>query len=253
MNKVGNDELKDCSISLNKLDDNLKNNIDPYILPTSTVANVYVATIDKPILTKGLGVYLEVNVTNTGNCTLNLNSWGDIPILDTMQNQIPAGTFKKDVPYHLKYNGSSFILQGKGGGGNAKPADLLLGKTAYSDFGPILGELTIELLGGLELKTDTGTLNTILIPSNWGKGGYYADTYQINIPKPDNSNNLIIVKAGDTLGVFVNYKGIYINNSCHYTKNTDITEALMSTEFTLSPIVGRRTNGYPVSYYMIYG
>ena len=114
MNKVGPEELQNEAVSMEKLHDDLAINIDPYIMPTSNVANRYTATINKPLLAKGLGLYLEINITNTTNCTLNLNGWGNKPIR-CESRELTAGELKVGVPYHLKYNGTAFILQGKGG------------------------------------------------------------------------------------------------------------------------------------------
>lgn len=104
-------------------------------------ANTYVVTLN-PAPTAyidGMGIVVKINVASTGTSTLNVNGLGAKTILDSLGNAITAGGLKAGTPYTLRYNGTSFIVQGKGGGGNATSADLYLGKTATVDTGQITG------------------------------------------------------------------------------------------------------------------
>lgn len=104
-------------------------------------ANTYVVILS-PAPTSyvdGMGIVVKINVASTGASTINVNNLGAINILDSLGNAITSGGLKANTPYTLRYNGTSFIVQGKGGGGNAIASDLLLGKTATTDQGTIIG------------------------------------------------------------------------------------------------------------------
>lgn len=151
-----------------------------YII-TSGNSNIYTAII--PNVTsydKGFGVCAEIHSTNTGKSYLNINGLGDIEILDGNGNSISSGGLKKGIPYNLRYNGLNFILQGKGGGGNAKPEHLLTPYTATTDSGEITG--TMKDYSGI--TTQWGRYNTIKLeahPSDIGQA-------RLTIPNTDNKN-----------------------------------------------------------------
>ncbi len=87
---------------------------DSYPSVIATGTNSYVGSTDK-IKSLGKGttkLTLFVGADATGNCSLNLNSYGAKNIKDSFGNIV--NNFKKDIPYNLCYNGTDFILQGKG-------------------------------------------------------------------------------------------------------------------------------------------
>lgn len=116
----------------------------PYVNSAGS-ANVYSVTL--PNVTNyvdGLPVCLKINVNATGASTLEVNTLGPKPIKDSFGNDIGPNGLKAGIIYTLRFNGDTgnFILQGKGGGGNATSGDLLSGKTATVDSGPIFGQMS---------------------------------------------------------------------------------------------------------------
>lgn len=104
--------------------------------------NAYTCTLeDIAEYTKGLAICIEPHADSTGASTLNVNELGAIEIKDGNGNSINAGGLKTGIPYNLRYNGVNFILQGKGGGGNATPDKLLEGYKATVDSGQIVGTM----------------------------------------------------------------------------------------------------------------
>ncbi|MGN2339843.1 phage tail protein [Clostridium cagae] len=113
---------------------------DSYPIVEATGTNAYVgstARITK--LSKGTRCTLFVNTDSNGNCSLNLNNYGVKNIKDSFGNIVT--NLKANIPYNLCYNGSDFILQGKGGGGNATPSQVLLNSTFTNDSGPQIGSM----------------------------------------------------------------------------------------------------------------
>lgn len=104
--------------------------------------NAYICNLeDITEYTKGLAICIEPHADSTGASTLNINDIGAIEIKDGNGNSITAGGLKTGIPYNLRYNGVNFILQGKGGGGNATPDKLLEGYKATVDSGQIVGTM----------------------------------------------------------------------------------------------------------------
>ncbi len=113
---------------------------DSYPIVEATGTNTYIgstARISK--LNKGTRCTLFVATDSTGNCSLNLNSYGAKNIKDSFSNVVT--NLKANIPYNLCYNGSDFILQGKGGGGNLIPKYLLQGYYGDGDNGRVDGSM----------------------------------------------------------------------------------------------------------------
>ncbi|WP_160688302.1 phage tail protein [Clostridium sp. C2-6-12] len=106
-------------------------------------ANKYEVSVNpKPIKYEdGMGLCIKINITSTSASTINVNGLGAKEILDSLGNKIKAGTLKKDIPYTMRYNGTNFIVQGKGGGGNALPSQLLKDATCTTDDGETIGTM----------------------------------------------------------------------------------------------------------------
>ncbi|UZP01943.1 hypothetical protein JW813_09345 [Clostridium botulinum] len=142
---------------------------DSYPIVEATGTNIYIgssARITK--LSKGTRCTLFVGNNATGNCSLNLNNYGVKNIKDSFGNIVT--NLKANIPYNLCYNGSDFILQGKGGGGNATADKLLSGSTATVDSGPITGTMPNQ-------GTKTATLNCsgkFIIPKGFHDGNGYV-------------------------------------------------------------------------------
>ena len=118
----------------------------PYAVDTG-VANTYAVTLSPAptAYVDGMAVAVKIANASTGVSTINVNALGAKPILDSLGNAITAGGLKAGIIYSMRYNATTgnFIVQGKGGGGNATAGDLLSGKTATVDTGPITGTLAL--------------------------------------------------------------------------------------------------------------
>ncbi|WP_407308540.1 hypothetical protein [Desulfosporosinus sp. SB140] len=116
----------------------------PYSAATGA-ANTYIVALN-PAPTSyvdGIAVAIKINVNSTGASTLNVNGLGAKTILDSLGNAITSGGLKAGIIYSMRYNSTTgnFIVQGKGGGGNATAAQLLNGATATVDIGQITGTM----------------------------------------------------------------------------------------------------------------
>ncbi len=116
----------------------------PYAVATGS-ANSYEVTIS-PVPTTyedGMAVRVKINDSSTGASTLNVNGLGAKAIVDCYGNLITNDGLKANTPYIMCYESvsQSFIVQGKGGGGNATANQILDGVTATVDGGPITGTM----------------------------------------------------------------------------------------------------------------
>lgn len=68
----------------------------------------------------GVCVAIKIHTANTGACTLNVNSLGAKNLLKPGGTAMAAGDLKLNGIYTFRYDGTSFILQGEGGGSNIK-------------------------------------------------------------------------------------------------------------------------------------
>ena len=110
-----------------------------YALATN-VGNAYSVNIpDLIALTDGLQIRAKFNVASTGAITVNPNALGAKAVVDYFGNAVT--NVRLNLIANLAYDATSgnFILQGKGGGGNAVAGDVYTGKTATTDNGPVIG------------------------------------------------------------------------------------------------------------------
>ena len=153
--KVGNDSL-DIELS------NIQSESYPTVEAVGT--NKYTGLNARiKSLTKGIKFTLFVDTDATDNCTLNLNSFGDINLKDSFGNIVK--NLKKDIPYNVCYNGTDFILQGKGGGGNLTPEVLIEGYDGTGDNGKVIGLL----------KDMAGITNAINVTTSGDKAQIWID------------------------------------------------------------------------------
>lgn len=128
--------------NMDTIDSELKKRaIDNYAVTTNS-GNAYSATINGiTALADGLQVRLKFNAGATAPITLNINGLGACKVCDYYGNQVSDvhGGFIANLAYDA--GTGNFILQGKGGGGNAQPAHLLNGETATTNSGPITGTM----------------------------------------------------------------------------------------------------------------
>lgn len=119
----------------------------------------------------GLSVCAKINIDCTGASTLNVNGWGDIPILDSLGNPITSGGLKANTPYPFRYESTrkAFILVLKGGGGNLTADKLLTGYSGTGDTGLVNGTMpnngAINITPGATAKA---------IPTGYTSGGTVA-------------------------------------------------------------------------------
>lgn len=113
-----------------------------YYCGTTSGTNTYTATNSKiTAYTDGLTVRIKIGTASTGASTLNINGLGAKTILDTLGNAITSGGLKAGLPYQLCYNGTNFIVLGKGGGGTATADKILSPYTATNDSGQVTGTI----------------------------------------------------------------------------------------------------------------
>jgi hypothetical protein len=130
-----------------------------YAITTGSANTYIIATTPAPtVLVDGMGIIAKITTASTGASTLNWNSLGAIPILDSLGNAITSGGLKANTPYTMRYNGTSFIVQGKGGGGNLIASHLLVGDTGTGDSGVIIGTMPNLLADNVGVAVN-GTLS----------------------------------------------------------------------------------------------
>lgn len=137
----------------------------PYTV-TSHVGNAYSATVPNLIaLTDGYPLCVKFDAASTGSITLNTNGLGAKSVVDYFGNAV--ANVRANLIANLRYDSVSgnFILLGKGGGGNAIASNLLSGKLATVDDGPITG-----------IMIDKSGSETVITPSAVDQAiqqGYY--------------------------------------------------------------------------------
>lgn len=131
-------ELQTKVNEITKQINNLEN--DSYPIVEATGTNAYIgASARIKAVGKGTRCTLFVGTASNGNCSLNLNNSGAVAIKDSNGNVVT--NMKANIPYNLCHNGSDFILQGKGGGGNLIPKYLLAGYYGEGDNGRVDGAM----------------------------------------------------------------------------------------------------------------
>lgn len=94
---------------------------------------------------KGLAVAFTNLVQNTGAVTINVNGLGPKSVLKSNGSAFTSGNLKANSIYTVRYNGTSFILQGEGGGGTAQSDQVESGYTFTNDNGEQTGTLSKQL------------------------------------------------------------------------------------------------------------
>lgn len=120
--------LADCSLQV------------PYAGSTTGPANTYaIASPTVAALAAGMAVCIKINIDSTAASTLNWCGLGAKAIKKA--NGASVTNLKAGGVYTLRYDGTSFTLQGEGASGTAIASDLLSGKTASTDAGDITGTM----------------------------------------------------------------------------------------------------------------
>ncbi len=159
-------------------------------------------------LTEGIALSFKSSTANTGASTLNVNALGAKPILKSNGSAVAAGNLRAGSIYTVRYDGTSFILQGEGGSGNLKPNQALAGYTFTNDEGDQIGVGDPNLVpqnilkgknifgveGSLELvtpgdqyiyklissKSTTSTIPVVLKNVSVSKGGTYRVFFDLS-------------------------------------------------------------------------
>ncbi|AJF29678.1 tail fiber protein [Clostridium botulinum] len=161
---------------------------DSYPIVEATGTNSYIGSSARiTSLNKGTRCTLFVGSNAIGNCSLNLNNYGAKNIKDSFGNIV--NNLKANIPYNLCYNGSDFILQGKGGGGNATADKLLSGSTATVDSGPITG--TMPNQGSKTASLNCGGSYIIPVGYHNGNGKVTANSLASQTPGNATPDNII--------------------------------------------------------------
>ena len=94
-------------------------------------------------LVEGFALSFKSTSANTGASTLNINGLGAKSILKSNGNAVSSGNLKAGSIYTVRFDGTSFILQGEGGEyGTAVAGDVLTGKTIGTENGIVSGTLS---------------------------------------------------------------------------------------------------------------
>lgn len=253
-----NDNADVIDINMKTINDNSYPNV------TATGTNAYVGTTDRiKALVKGTKLTLFVTLDATGNCTLNLNTYGVKNIKDSFGNIVT--NMKKDIPYNLCYNGTDFILQGKGGGGNVTADKVLSGYTFTNDSGQGTGTMTnISADQTASTITQSGTTVSLTVPNGYWDGAKKlnasataidSDIVSTNIRAGVNvcgvtgDSNIVNTFAGTANG------GHIISGVVAFSKGTQITGTMPnywnSWQYaqSVTPANGRLHMYPPIGYY----
>jgi hypothetical protein len=109
--------------------------------PTTNSGNVYSITASDFTFKDGYPLRVKFNAASTGAASLKINSNTAKPIKDYFNNTV--SNIRQNLVANLAYESSSdsFILQGKGGDGNATAPVIVAPYTATTVAGPVTGTL----------------------------------------------------------------------------------------------------------------
>lgn len=211
------------------LADNAKHN--SYVVATNIGNKYSVVVPNLTVLTDGYPLAVKFNEASTGAITLNINKLGDIKVVDYFGNQVT--NVRKNLIANLRYEAvsNSFILLGKGGGGDATPDKVLAGCKYTSDTGPGVGTIPINGV----INKQLGINETFNLPKGYIDGGQITQ----NIPVRGSLNvtateTPIIVQSGY-------YNGGTINAPQEYIKEQQMLRKYDKIMFNYIDFIGKNT------------
>lgn len=158
---------------------------------TTNSGNAYTLTAPTGFtLQDGQLIVMKFNAASSGAITINVGGTGAKSVKDYFGNSIT--NVRANLPANLVYESTSdsFILLGKGGGGDATEPQLLIGKKATVDTGPIVGTMPNNGSVGGTITTEG---ESITIPLGYTTGGTVTANYK---EKQDIFNYLVNIPSG---------------------------------------------------------
>jgi len=142
---------------------------DIYIT-TNSGSNYSVTIPELTTLSDGYPLTVKFNTASTGAITVNPSGLGARSVVDYFGNLVTNA--RKDLIANLIYDATNlnFQLLGKGGGGDLVAEDLLFGKKATGDSGPVIGSAP----NNSAVIITPGTTNKIIAKGYHNGNGYVA-------------------------------------------------------------------------------
>lgn len=144
-----------------------------YYADDTGTANAKVVAVNPAPSTykKGLGISFTNLAQNTSIVTINVNGLGAKLVLKSNGSSLTSGNLKAGSVYTVRYNGTSFILQGEGGEyGTAEAPQVLSGYTVGRETGIVSG--AIANLGAIPVNVNS--ISGVSIPAGYHNGNGIA-------------------------------------------------------------------------------
>lgn len=153
------DEETGVEVKLTKHLDDYTDHV-PYVVDSGT-ANAKVVTLNPAPASyvEGMAIAFKNRVANTGAVTINVNDLGTKAIVKANGSALASGSLKANSVYTLRYNGTSFFLQGEGGEyGTATASQVLSGYTIGTESGVVSGTITSKAAATITPGTSNQTI-----------------------------------------------------------------------------------------------
>jgi len=187
----------------------------PYAITSGSV-NAYTVSTNPALseLVAGAAITVKIHAQNTGASTLNWDSKGAKSIKNPDGSDVSAGDLALNGVYTLRYDGSNFILQGKGEvklTGDFVAGDLLAGKTGYSNNpkNKITGTMPNNGSQSATLTINGSGKPTKSIPAGYTTGGTVTAELDSSLASKILSGNTIGGVAGTAIGLSSLTAGYY--------------------------------------------
>ncbi len=175
--------------------------LDNRYTESTNVGNIYsitVSNIESLNDIEGIPIPVKFSATSTGNVSIKVNNFDAVDLMDYFNQHVTnvRQDLIANIVYCIPTSGSSnFQLLGKGGGGDAVAANLLSGKKATVDAGPITGTMPNNGGVGGVITSQNGSIS---IPAGYTSGGTVLATYQQGIDTSDGTASASDILYGKT-------------------------------------------------------